>query len=76
MTDHLKELEAFCQAQLARLESQSPPVIHPTTQAVSVDHVGAHAVGPRKPSLSELEMEGTDWHPKSRLLLKRRSSSL
>lgn len=69
MTDHLKELEDFCQAQIARLLSQNEKSsgISITNLDAPVSLVSAHAAGPKKPSLSELEMDDQEWKPRPRL---------
>lgn len=69
MTDHLKELEDFCQAQIARLLNQNEKSL--ATSITNLDAlanpVSAHAAGPRKPSLSELEMDDQEWRPRPRI---------
>jgi hypothetical protein len=60
-----RELELFCQQQITRLKSpKSGHVgISATSPDATADPVKAHAAGPRKPSLSELERDGEMWTP-------------
>lgn len=62
MTDHLKELERFCQQQISRLlldlEIERESVVQLPTKIQTVPAVRvSHAAGRRKPSLSQQEME-------------------
>lgn len=59
------DFEAFCQKQILRvkklLEGQTPT----RTPSVNATPV-SHAVGKRKPSLSQTELEGMPWPPSLR----------
>ena len=63
----LQEFDLFCQNQILRLQKQlqlpqteGEPT--PTNQDVAAFPV-RHAVGRRKPSLEQLELEGISWFP-------------
>ncbi len=65
MPTPLQELELFCQQQIARLKAEnaaSRVIVH-TSPDVPADLAKAHAVGPKKPSLSELERDEEQWVP-------------
>lgn len=60
----LDEFETFCQSQIYRVK-RGLEDLPSTNQAVGVTPV-RHAVGKRKPSLSQVEMEGQFWSPSLR----------
>jgi hypothetical protein len=61
MPDILKDLEPFLQSQIARLQSRLA-LGHIGIQTVPA-RLAQHAVGERKPSLSQQEMEEEMWQP-------------
>lgn len=60
----LDDFETFCQSQIYRVKDTLEAL--PSTKKAAGVTPARHAVGKRKPSLSQMELEGQPWYPNLR----------
>lgn len=69
--NHLQEFDNFCWKQILRLKTSLRE--DATTQTAHA--AGAHAQGPRRPSMGQQEQEGQPWFPSRIVLSKKRNTT-